>query len=355
MFLSGIFGSKEVYVGLDVGNYYMKVVCAESNWQDIKNLKSAKIDFISKVKVQSIADKELLTSELSNIFSHYKSQKKAVKVIACMSNPNVIVRTIEVPKKANLDKEGDEIARNYIPYKIEDAKYELYVLREEIPEAPDKKEVLLISFLLEDIVALNDIIEGAGLEKVAIEFDELGVWRLLEGINYHNFRTTNNIVIDLGFISTKVMVFINGQLKQMRNLRIGGEEIRKRIVEKVSIDADDWSSISFNNSQYNAILVKAFEPIVKEIKRTIIAYKGKVDFSSIYPIGGMSYLNGINEYFSKEFNLPVDCIDLVKMGNFIKVDKKIEGDLRKEFNIYINALGLSLGHGQQKFVSKRII
>ncbi|MFN3995151.1 MAG: pilus assembly protein PilM, partial [bacterium] len=176
--LFGLFGSKEVYVGLDIGNYYVKAVAADSVWQDMKNLKSAKIDFVSKIHVENIEDNNLLINELTNLFSVYKSQKKSVKVIVCISSPNVIVRSIEVPKKVNLDKEGMDIARNYIPYKVEDAKYRFETLSEDVPGAPDKKEVLLISFLLEEYVMLEDIISAAGLEKVAIDFDELGVWRL---------------------------------------------------------------------------------------------------------------------------------------------------------------------------------
>ncbi|MCX7759226.1 MAG: pilus assembly protein PilM [bacterium] len=354
----GLFGSKEVYVGLDIGNYYMKVVCADAVWQDIKNLKSAKVDLCTKIAVQNIGDRELLTNELSNLFSSYKTQKKTVKVIACMSSPNVIVRSIEVPKKVNIDKEGADIARNYVPYKIEEAKYELIQISDEIPEAPDKKEVLLISFLLEDVVVLNDIISNAGLEKVAIEFDELGVWRLLEGANYQNFKNTNSIVIDFGYISTKIMVFYNGKLKQLRNLRIAGEEIKKRIVEKVGsmeFSDDGWKFVTFDDQKYSPILIKAFEPLVKELKRTIAAYKGRMDFPNIYTIGGISYISGLNEYIQKEVSIPVNYIELDKMSNLIKIDKKIEGDFKREFNIYVNAFGLALGHGQQKFVSKRII
>ncbi|MCS7165333.1 MAG: pilus assembly protein PilM [Candidatus Calescibacterium sp.] len=357
MFFS-LFGSKEVYVGLDIGNYYMKVVCADAVWQDMKNLRSAKVDFVTKISVQNISDRELLTNELTNLFASYKAQKKVVKVIACISSPNVIVRAIEVPKKVNLEKEGADIARNYIPYKIEDSKFELIPLSEEVPDAPDKREVLLISFLLEDVVTLGEIISNAGLEKVAMEFDELGVWRLLEGCNYKNFRNTNNIVIDFGYMMTKVLIFNNGRLKQLRNLRVGGEEIRKKIVEKhgsIDINDETWKSISFDDQKYSPILIKAFEPVIKELKRTITAYKGRIDFSEIYTIGGISYIKGLNEHIKKEIGIETSYIDIDKMLNFIRIERKTENEFRKDFNIYVNALGLALGHGQQKFVLKRII
>lgn len=354
MFL-GLFGSKEIYVGIDIGNYYMKIVQADANWQDLKNLKSCKVEQCMKIAINNINDKEVIINELSNIFSGYKSQKKIVKVIACISSPNVIVRSIEVPKKTNLDKEGAEVARNYIPYKVEDSKYEFYTINEEIPESPDKKEVLLVSFLLEDVIMLNDIISAAGLERVATEFDELGIWRLLEGINYQNFRNTNNIVIDMGYMTTKIMVFNNGKLKQLRNLRIGGEEIKKKIIEKQgisSINDEDWLSISFSDPRYSSILVKSFEPLVREIKRTITAYKGRMEFSNIYTLGGISYIGGVNDYLSKESGINVNYIDWSNFSNIIKIDKKIEDNFKKDFNIYLNALGLAMGHGQQKILKR---
>lgn len=354
----GLFGPKEVYVGLDIGNYYLKAVIADSNWQDVKNLKTSKIDFCTKIHLENINDNELLANELSNLFSSYKTQKKTVKVIVCISSPNVIVRSIEVPKKVNLEKEGEEIARNYIPYKIEDSKWRFETLSEEVPGAPDKKEVLLISFLLEDYVMLEDIISKAGLEKVAIEFDELGVWRLLDGTNYLGFKTSSNIVVDLGHLATKIMVFQDANLKQLRNLRFGGEEIKKRIMEKIgmaSFREEEWAKVSFRDQKYLPILSRAFEPVIKELKRTMIAFKGKIEFSNVYIIGGLSYIDGINEYISKEININVDNIDITKLSGIIKIDRKIESELKKDFNIYVNALGLALGHGQQKFVSKRII
>ncbi|MEN3015073.1 MAG: pilus assembly protein PilM [bacterium] len=348
-------GSKEIYVGLDVGSYFLKIVVADSNWQDMKNLKSCRVDWFTKVPVQNITDKEEISARLSEIFSAYKAQKKVIKVIGCISSPNVIVRTIEVPKKTNMDKEGAEIARNYIPYKIEEARYIFYTLNEDIPDSPDKKEVLIVSFLLEDVIAMNDILAAAGLEKVAVEFDELGVWRLLEGTNYQNFRNQNNIVVDLGYSITKIMVFNNGKLKQMRNLRIGGEEIRKRIIEKTGssdFTEDQFERISFNDPRFAPIISRGFEAITKEIKRTLIAYKGKLEFSNVYIIGGMSYIEGIADYFSRETSLNVSSIDLSKLSNIIKIDRKIESDFKKQIGIYINALGLALGHGQQKFVRR---
>ncbi|MFN4219402.1 MAG: pilus assembly protein PilM [bacterium] len=355
--LFGLFGSKEVYVGLDIGNYYVKAVAADSVWQDMKNLKSAKIDSVSKIHVENIEDNNLLINELTNLFSVYKSQKKSVKVIVCISSPNVIVRSIEVPKKVNLDREGMDIARNYIPYKVEDAKYRFETLSEDVPGAPDKKEVLLISFLLEEYVMLEDIISAAGLEKVAIEFDELGVWRLLDGVNYLNFKSTNNIVIDLGHVTTKILVFQDGNLRQLRNIKFGGEEVRKRIVEKLNItnlDETMWSNISFKDQKYLPVLSKAIEPLIKELKRTVILYKSKFEFSNIYIIGGLSYIDGIRDYISQEVSLNVDNIDIYKVSN-IKIDKKFEQEIKNNFNIYVNALGLALGHGQQKLISKRII
>jgi Tfp pilus assembly PilM family ATPase len=272
-------------------------------------------------------------------------------VIACLSSPNIIVRTIEVPKKVNVDKEKLEVARDYIPYKVEDCKIEMYVINEDIPESPDKKEVLLIAFLLQDYVVLSDIIDSLKFERVAIEFDELGVWRLLEGANYNNFRESDNIVIDLGYLSTKIMVFNRGKLKQLRILRVGGEELKNLFVEKLNMtDFENiFHSLSFSEANYLSVLTKFFEPIIKELKRTIISYKTKFSFSNIYLIGGLSYISGVNEFLSKELSIPVVCINLENFKNIAKIDKKIENTFKNEFNLYVNALGLALGHGQRKF------
>jgi len=354
----GLFGPKELYIGIDIGGYYMKVVDVDVQWSDIRNLKSCKVKFADKVCIRDIfSDKDAIIEQLDNLLKPYIPKNYNVKVIACMSSPNVIVRTIEVPKKVNIDKEGIEIARDYIPYRIEDCKVELQVINEDIPEYPDKKEVLLISFLLQDYVFLTDIIDSLKFERVSIEFDELGVWRLLEGANYNNFRETDNIVIDLGYLSTKIMVFIKGRLKQLRILRVGGEEIKNLLVEKMNITDFDsvFPSLSFNDSNYLGVLTKFFEPIIKELKRTIIAYKGKATFSNTYLIGGMSYIAGINEFLSKELSIPVRYVELDNLKNMIKMDRKVETNFKSEFNLYVNAFGLALGHGQHKFVSKRII
>jgi len=347
-----LFSPKELYIGIDLGSYYIKVVDVDVQWSDIKNLKSFRVKFANKILVKDVNnDKDVIVSYLNDLLGSYIPKNYNVKVIACLSSPNIIVRTIEVPKKVNVDKEKLEIARDYIPYKVEDCKIEMHVINEDIPESPDKKEVLLIAFLLQDYVALSDIIDSLKFERVAIEFDELGVWRLLEGANYNNFRDSDNIVIDLGYLSTKIMVFNRGKLKQLRILRVGGEELKNLFVEKLNMtDFENvFHTLSFSEANYLSVLTKFFEPIIKELKRTIISYKSKFSFSNIYLIGGLSYISGVNEFLSKELSIPVVCINLENFKNIAKIDKKIENTFKDEFNLYVNALGLALGHGQRKF------
>ena len=355
-----LFKKKENNLGLDIGNHFIKFVIADSKWSDNDRvLSNAKISFVGNIKIDSVEDPNVVQEAIIKFLDENKIERAITKTIACISGPNVIVRTIEEPQKSkkDLEKEKEEIVSKYIPYSIDRAKYDLIVLNQTLPYDQSKMELLLISLLLEEVVVVEDIIKNANLQKVAVEFDLLGAWRLLEGVNYKgNFNSTVNMLIDFGAVSTKIAVFQDGKMKLLRNLKIGTEDLVKKMVEVLGLSKEDifniFKDLSIDDAKYKNILVKHFEAIVKEIKRTISTYKSRysVNFNDIYIIGGVSHVKNFDSYLRRELEYNVEKINYEYLKNVVKIDRKYEHEFIENIGIYVNALGLALGLGQQRRV-----
>ncbi|MCX7870526.1 MAG: pilus assembly protein PilM [bacterium] len=358
MFLDFIFKKKENNLGLDIGNHLIKFVIADSKWTDNDRvLSSAKVNFVGNIRIDNLDDPNVIQETIIKFLDENKIDRALTKTIACISGPNVIVRTIEETQrsKKDLEKDKEEIVSKYIPYGIDKAKYDLIVLNQSLPYDQSKMELLLISLLLEEVVIVEDIIKNSNLQKVAVEFDLLGAWRLLEGINYKgNFNSTVNMLIDFGAVSTKISVFQEGKMKLLRNLKIGADDLIKRMVEVLAVSKEEllnsFEELSIDDAKYQNIFIKHFESIIKEIKRTISTYKSRysVDFNEIYIIGGVSKIKNLDNYLKREIEFNVEKINYEYLKNVIKVEKKYENEFKENIAIYVNALGLALGHGQQR-------
>lgn len=358
MFLDFIFKKKENNLGLDIGNHLIKFVIADSKWTDNDRvLSSAKVNFVGNIRIDNLDDPNVIQETIIKFLDENKIDRALTKTIACISGPNVIVRTIEETQrsKKDLEKDKEEIVSKYIPYGIDKAKYDLIVLNQSLPYDQSKMELLLISLLLEEVVIVEDIIKNSNLQKVAVEFDLLGAWRLLEGINYKgNFNSTVNMLIDFGAVSTKISVFQEGKMKLLRNLKIGADDLIKRMLEVLAVSKEEllnsFEELSIDDAKYQNIFIKHFESIIKEIKRTISTYKSRysVDFNEIYIIGGVSKIKNLDNYLKREIEFNVEKINYEYLKNVIKVEKKYENEFKENIAIYVNALGLALGHGQQR-------
>ena len=360
MFLDFLFKKKEHNLGLDIGNHLIKFVIADSKWTDNDRvLVNAKVNFVGNIRIDKLDDPILIQDTVVKFLDEHKIDRALTKTIACISGPNVIVRTIEETQrsKKDLEKDKEEIVSKYIPYGIDKAKYDLIVLNQSLPYDQNKMELLLISLLLEEVVIVEDIIKNSNLQKVAVEFDLLGAWRLLEGINYKgSFNSTTNMLIDFGAVSTKITVFQDGKMKLLRNLKIGAEDLIKKFVETLAISKEELlnniNSLSIDDAKYQNIFIKHFESIIKEVKRTISTYKSRysVDFNEIYIIGGLSRIKNFDVYLKRELEFNVERVNYEYLKNVIKVDKKYENEFIENLVIYVNALGLAIGHGQQRKV-----
>lgn len=177
MFLDFIFKKKENNLGLDIGNHLIKFVIADSKWTDNDRvLSSAKVNFVGNIRIDNLDDPNVIQETIIKFLDENKIDRALTKTIACISGPNVIVRTIEETQrsKKDLEKDKEEIVSKYIPYGIDKAKYDLIVLNQSLPYDQSKMELLLISLLLEEVVIVEDIIKNSNLQKVAVEFDLLG-------------------------------------------------------------------------------------------------------------------------------------------------------------------------------------
>lgn len=131
--------------------------------------------------------------------------------------------------------------------------------------------------------------------------------------------------IDIGHMSTSIIIVSKGVLAFTRTLQRGGNNITQSIAEAMNIDYDSADKMKIASADMNADnvlnnqVVMEIEDIIGEIQRVFRYYlsskgsSGNIDKIFIY--GGTSRIAGLDDYMSQNLNIPVKRIDKLDFIN----------------------------------------
>ena len=299
--------SKEI-VGLDIGDDTVKLAEIESSWGKIilKNYS------IIQTPDKSVKDGQLkrmddLTEKIRAAL--IEKDFEANEVIAAISGEEVISRTIEVPYMplADLDEAIKWEAEDHIPVPIDEVIIDYEILSE---REGDKYELMIIAVKKELIEKYIDLCEELGLEIKAIEIEPTAIARTINKL--YTDKTVGTI--DIGEKSTSVSVINEGRLLFTRTIGIGGGDINNELMENKNLTNDEAEKYKRNNNLLTGddeLII--LDNLITGIYRSFEYFQVKHDSYNIERIiltGGGSRLKNIVSYLAREFDEPVEVLDL---------------------------------------------
>jgi len=306
---------KSTFFGIDFGTSSIKAVELTLEKGNPKLLNYGEVDLTSiekgAIPEGRSYDEEIvlyLRALLEKL--HPKTDSVSVAMPAFIG----LTALIEFPemKQDELEEAVQFEAHKYIPSSLDDValSWEIVGFKPRKNEqAPGEMEILLVAALKNEVARFQSYVEKAGMKMDFLELETFSLVRSIIGKKLGIY-----LIIDIGSRATNLVLVEDGLVKMTRNLDAGGKEITRSLCEGLNITPERAESLKKSNKDFlnfpeSALVFPTLQMVSSEGLRMLEAYKIKnpeKKCSGVVLSGGAGQMSGLQTYYSKIFNLPVE-------------------------------------------------
>lgn len=332
------------FFGLDIGTTAIRVVQLQGSGPVKVLSKYAYVPIDSKVSLSSAAsDQQKLIEVLSNLLVEARITSKNVAV--GLSSGRVFTTVADFDRLApnELSKTIKYQAESLIPTPLAESTLDWAQIGDS-PVDKNKVEVLLTSVTNEFVEKRLDMLEGIGLNVIAFEPDSVALTRAILAPEI----TAPQMVLDVGNISTDLVIAMNGAPRLTRAIPTGTDAILKAAMQNLNIDqkqAEQFIS-KFGLSkdklegQIHQAIIGTVDVLVNEIDKSIKFFHNRYGEGSkierIIVTGGASTLPEFPLYIANKFGVSVE------IGNAWR-NVSFSADRQNELLAVSNHFGVAAG------------
>ena len=341
-------------VGLDIGSFALKLVELKAK----KKGSETRYELVSigyePVPYQSIVEGSIMDSTaVAEAIQHvfYDSKAKTNRISFSVSGSSVIVKRIEV-QRLNPDEMHEHIlweARPHIPFTPDEVNIDYEVI-ESSDSPPDRVGVILSAVRKEKLNDYLNVITSASKAADIVDLDSFAALNSVL-LNYDLYRDKVLAIINIGASISNVIISKAGHPVFVRDIAFGGNQFTDLLQKELNLKYEKAEAVK-KGRPVEGISAAAVKPIINivlndlrnEIKKTFEFYRsntteGRID--NILLSGGSANLEAITDFFSQEFDIPVE---VVNPFNNIDINyKKFDLNFIKDMApLYTVAVGLAL-------------
>ncbi|OGS28582.1 MAG: hypothetical protein A2218_05060 [Elusimicrobia bacterium RIFOXYA2_FULL_53_38] len=327
-----LFPPREI-IGIDIGNYAVKIVCFVEEKKQIRLKEWGYIPLSIKPDLPPEEKKAVIAQEIRNYIK--KKGIQATYAAAAISGNAVIVRYVKLPKlsKKELALTLNVEAEPFIPFDIKDVNLTYYVLNDVMEEGQPKMETVLVAAKKDAIRDKIDILSDAGLDPLVIDVDSFALETLYGKLTP---AADNNavLILNIGHKVTNLSIISQGMTRVVRDIFIAGSTFEKAVQKILKLEtpgagadaikkskgllvSDEEKEAAITEFDKEGIAVsKAAAGVLKdlhtEVSRSIDFYLSQGMEHSISKImlsGGIANLGNISKFITSEFKVPVEIAD----------------------------------------------
>jgi len=351
LFRRSIFPS---YLGIDIGTTSIKVIEVKKGRQmpEVVNY-----GFLESSGYLARANQALQTSSLkifeADVVELLKTIIKemgtsAKDVVASLPPFSVFTTMLDFPimEASEVEKAIVYQAKQYVPLPLSEVAIDWIKVGEYDDDRGFKhQKILLISVPQEQIKKYRRIFQDAGLALRALEIESLSIARLFTG------DPTPTIIVDIGSRSTNVIFMQDAVLTWNAQSDIAAASLTQAIASSLGINPLRAEELKKErgilgmgpNYELSTIMLPSVDAIISEVKKAQFSYGQQFPSAKkaerIVLTGGGANLLGIENYFEREFGIPV-----VKASPFLKFEhpQDIEPFIPELNPVMSVALGLGM-------------
>ena len=327
-------------VGLDISDKSIEVIKLQGRGESIK------IAGINRIKIPPgiinrgrIKDEKKLLSIIKKLLLSAKPTPIIDKTINfALPDSQVFMHHFVINYKKRAinrlnDEEREEIvsseAKKNIPIPTEDLNYNYKILG----RTKEKEYILIVATREKIINEWYSLFKKAGLHVERFDIEPFAQYRSL----FRKKQEKPVCIVDIGDRTTDINIFNKKGLMVNYTFQKAGDHLTRVISKELGIDLEKAEIQKINSDILNGnkianIVIKAMQPILKEILNSLDYYKKifKEEVEKIILIGGTANINGIREYLQENLGKTVELGKLDLTG-------------KKAVSLYIESLGLALG------------
>lgn len=245
-----------------------------------------------------------------------KSKTKAKEAAVAVSGSAVITKVIEMEAGLNDDQRELQIAQEaeqHIPFPITEVALDFEVLRE-LPDNPERVEVLLVACRLEEVNSRVDALAAANLNvtKVDIESNAMeGAFSLIQDQLPDLDEDAVVAILDIGSTMTSLSVLQNGETIYTREQLFGGQQLTEDIQRHYGLSLEEAGIAKKQGGlpdDYNSEVLEPFlNNLVQQITRSLQFFFSSSNYENVdYVVlaGGVASMEGLVELVGNSLEAP---------------------------------------------------
>ncbi len=307
-----IFSSVGEFFALDIGTTAVRVVQLSGSGDSWNLVKYAAVPVDIKIATSDAAEDQRRLAEVITTAIGQSGVSTKDVVIGIPSN-RMFATVVELPDMppAELASTIKYQAEQYIPMSLDEAKIDWAVLGKS-PKDATKNEILLASVSNTFSEQRLDMIEGLGLNVVAIEPDSLAICRSLLPSGVQGAA----LIIDINDFASDIVMTIGDTPRLIRSVPTGFHSLTKAAVQNLNIEeqqaAQFINKFGVDPSKLEGQVARALDATIdqfsSEVTKSVKFFQTKyptIVLSTALLSGYAATIPGIGDYLSKKINLPV--------------------------------------------------
>lgn len=308
-----ILSGTEEYFALDIGATAVRVVQLSgsgSSWS-LSHYGVVPIDY--RVSSSDAPDDQRKLSE-AILSAIAQSGIRAKNVVVGAPSSKVFVTVVDMPEmpEGELATTIKYQADQYIPMSSDEAKVDWAVLGKPTKDS-QKSEVLLASISNAFIESRLDLIEGLGLNVVAIEPESVALTRALQPLNAPDAR----LIIELGDYSSDIVMTYGDAPRLIRSVQVGIQTFIKAASQNLNVDPKQAEQFITKfgllpdklEGQVFRSIESSVDQFVNEVSKSVKFFQTKhqgVLVGSAILSNNAAVIPGMGEYLGSKIGIPAE-------------------------------------------------
>ncbi len=301
------------FFGLDLGTTAVRIVELHGSGSAKQLARYAYAPIDSKIALSDAsADQQKVTQVIRDLIAQGRVTSRNAAVGIPSNKVFTTVFDIDRLSPADLERTIHYQADSLIPTPLAESKIDWAVLGDS-PKDKTKVEVLLTSVSNEFIEKRLDMLESIGLNVIAFEPDNLALARALIAPDV----TVPQMVLDIGYKSTDLVIVMNGAPRLTRSIPTGSEAIIHAATQGLGIDDKQAEQFIFKfglskdklEGQIYQAIIGTVDIIMSEVEKSIKFFQTRyagTQFDRIIVTGGASTLPEFPLYLANKFGVNVE-------------------------------------------------
>lgn len=273
------------------------------------------------------------------------------RVVVGVGNQRTVVREMEVPELPmdQLRKALPFQVSEMLPMSADEALLDFYPTAQVQGESGTFLRGIMVAAAKASVTNSVMAVEGAGLRPVGVD---LKAFAMMRAQMQPDWERASVAFVDIGAVTTNVVVAAEGRPRLVRVLSIGGQNVTDAVAAALQISPLEAEELKARVGlageiapQYQGArdaIAGATKSLIEAVRNTFVYYQGNNPGAGIQHVaisGGAAHLPGLGQLLASSVRLPVSFGDGTQR---VTLSKRARNDVRGQESLIATVVGLGL-------------